>query len=279
MRCLNLVEPESENVREVVMIGEVAIPFAAKRLRRLGVTVCSLPEKVESDVLVVDTYDPNARRMWSSAGDFRLRVLVDDLGGRVPTGFDVVWNPNAYGHRGLYPDFTGVLLTGADSIAIRSDLTRWTGGVAGRVGVAPGGGKILPVLAESFRRVAAFFADHEFAASGDWVPAGWRVIDSQRPWTELTRCERIIVTGGIMTWEAAVVGIPVVVLKTANNQHLVIRWAADHGIPTIDASSTQSPKKLALAVATALPLARPLPGLASGSASVVRRLCSMLKER
>ena len=41
-------------------------------------------------------------------------------------GFDVVWNPNAYGSAALYPRFAGRVLTGAGCVPLRAGLPTWS---------------------------------------------------------------------------------------------------------------------------------------------------------
>src|SRR5688500_9186552 len=96
--------------------GRLDVGFAATRAHDLAVAVGNGPTCfLERCVLVADLYNAGERQRLAARPEPSLRVLVDDVGGEVPAGFDVVWNPNAYGVACLYPAFAGQVIAGPDA--------------------------------------------------------------------------------------------------------------------------------------------------------------------
>lgn len=277
MRCLSLAEAWlASGQREVALVGAVTLAFVVDRARRLGVAMLTPGHGPDGTVLVVDSYDETVRRDAAVNGRYVRRVLVDDLGGAVPTGYDTVWNPNAYGDGSLYPSFAGDLLSGPEAVPLRTDLPTWRGAGTRRIGVALGGGSISSHLVVVLTRLGGRNANHCFAGVGDWVPAGWERFSSHDPWTGLSQCERLVIAAGTMTWEAARVGIPVVVVQTADNQERVADWAEAQGVPTLDLRHVSEEDGLAASLEEVLDKARPLPRIDSGSARVAHWLAASL---
>lgn len=274
MRCLNLAEAWRRTVSGPVSIaGEISLDFVRERAEDLGVPIVENENWPEGEILVVDSYNEAVRADGSIGGRYGRRVLVDDLGEQVPDGYDTVWNPNPYGDEALYPRFAGVLITGRGTVPIRPGLPKWEGSESRRVGVALGGGQVcaetVAVLADLARRTAEL----AFAGVGQWVPPDWTRLSSGDPWADLARCNRVILAAGGTTWEAAFVGVPVVLVVTADNQELVADWASAHGAPIVDFRRVaDDPLAHLLALEAALDSARPLPRLESGSENVARLL-------
>ena len=115
-----------------------------------------------------------------------------------------------------------------------------------------------------------------YAGVGEWVPGSWIRASTAEPWTVLAQCDALITASGTSTWEAAAVGVPVVLLKLAVNQDLVFAWGRSMGVPGVDALEIPNADVLADALAAALPHARPLPNLRSGADWVAGTLQAML---
>ena len=154
MRCATLSGTwQARGCGRAAIRGEVTLPFVQVRLEEVGVAMAAdLPDSGEG-VLVVDTYDIG-ERVACAARAAALRVLVDDLGEAVPSGYDAVWNPNAYGVAELYSSFDGPVLTGPEMVPIRGDLPRWQGTGEGRVGVLLGGGRTPEHVTGALARAA-----------------------------------------------------------------------------------------------------------------------------
>jgi hypothetical protein len=198
------------------------------------------------------------------------RVLVDDEGGAIPNGYDIIWNPNAWSDRGLYPGFEGAVLCGGDYVPLRSDLTKW-GGPSGRGTLVTLGGGTVPVeLRQALEAVGRQRGD--LCGVGEWTPESWTRIAAPDLWRAAAACDRMICAAGVTAWEAAAVGIPVVLVALAANQRPTARWAARAGVPTLDLRETLDTGRLVQALEQAIPRAKPLPPLENGAAAVVRSL-------
>ena len=277
MRCLNVVErwPDVED-SAIGIAGEVTLPFVTERLLRLGITPRPGAEVGSADVLLVDTYDPASRAACAEA-DATVRVLVDDVGERVPPGYSMVVNPNAYGAAALYADFPGPVLTGPENVPLRADLPEWSGAGGGRLGAALGGGMAPPLLREAMALVAGTSGAQAHIAARPFPR--WAAADEQAPWQQLATCDTVIVAGGAMMWEAAAVGVPAVVIQLADNQRLGASWAEAQGVPVVDAVGARSASALAERITTSLAHARPLPPIRDGSRDLAARIRAAWRER
>jgi hypothetical protein len=228
---------------------------------------------------VVDSYDETERLNGGSWRVGTLRVLVDDLGGAIPAGFEVVWNPSPAGGEGLYPEFRGTVLTGEAHVPVRAGLPRWSGGESRRVAVLLGGGRISRALADAMALLAETAPGIAFSGAGDWVPSSWERIEPAQPWPGVIRASTLITAAGTSLLESASTGMPVVVVCTADNQTALAHWAGNAGVPVIDARRAATAQNLATQLGTAIPSARPLPPIANGAPAVARRLLELAVER
>ncbi|MHB1328393.1 MAG: hypothetical protein ACYC2K_09340, partial [Gemmatimonadales bacterium] len=213
---------------------------------------------------------------WSKRGGFSLRILVDDTAdGDLPRGYDVVWNPNAYGSAAMYSNGAATVLAGVDYLAIRDGLPSWQSAGQTEILVTLGGGVPSPVLVDSMRQLDSLLDTDQFVATGDWAPPRWRRIAADRLWAEAPRARQLVVAAGTTVWEAAAVGIPVILLMTAENQRLVYRWGRDAAIPGINTLLVDS-EFLAHQLRALLAVPSPLPSVADGTDRVVGRLADLL---
>lgn len=271
MRLASLGEAWTGGGGRAVLWGRVELPFVAERLAGAGVQVADAPPADGGCVLVVDSYD-EAVRAGCAACPARLRVLVDDLGCPVPAGYGVVWNPNAYGCPALYPGFAGEVLGGPEAVPVRTGLPAWSGAGSPAVGAMLGGGDPGPVLREAMRIVAEALGPKGLIGVGAWVRPPAARSDASRPWTSLSRCGALVTAAGSSVWEAAAVGIPAVVVRTAANQDRIVRWARDAGVPAVDALNADDARALAAEIMDALGRAAPLPRIEPGAGRVAQRL-------
>jgi UDP-2,4-diacetamido-2,4,6-trideoxy-beta-L-altropyranose hydrolase len=273
MRCAALAEAwQRMGLGQTSFAGEITIPFVRDRLRKIGVIVDDVPASSTPRVLVVDTYEAAKRYEFAQRSDFSARVIADDVGGSIPAGYDIVWNPNPYGHAGLYSGFRGSLIAGHQFVPLRPDLPRWEYATTGWTGIMLGGGEITARVLDVVTALPAPDSESRFAGVGDWVPSSWQSVESRNPWDLLARCDRLVTASGTAVWEAAWVGVPVVVLKTASNQELVFEWARRGGVPTLSMLAGSGSLRLTEALRRVLPSARPLPHVANGSERVARTL-------
>jgi hypothetical protein len=269
MRCLTLAESWLALGGRAECWGEVTLKFAERRAAALGVAIMDRPSD-EGAVLLVDVYGQRERLSLAGWPGVARRVLVDDLGGAVPIGYDVVWNPNGYGDLQLYAQFSGEVIAGVDCVPIRRGLPQWVGGGGGAVSF--GGGKLPFALRSALTLLPSTIAEPEGWSVGEYTPPGWRRAREDDTWTDLRHASWLIAAAGSTIWEAAAVGIPVVVVVIAENQSLIGKWTASHGAPVIDIRDRTDPADIAEALATHTEEARRLPRLQSGADAVARRL-------
>lgn len=269
MRCAAFAERwASRTGGRVSLHGELTIPFVRARLEPLPVELAAGPARPPvGAILVVDSYDAGVRAWGARQTGCALRVLVDDMGEPVPAGYDMVWNPNAYGTPALYPGTPACFLGGEDAVPLRRGLPRWEGGEPGTVAVMLGGSRLARRLDGALDRVARLLPEVEL-----------RRIDTAGvpdPWEQVVRCERLLTASGTTVWESAAVGIPVAAVQIVDNQDRVAEWVRSCGAPVLDGRGDRDPDGLAAAMCAALPSARPLRPLRDGSANVADALLRM----
>jgi spore coat polysaccharide biosynthesis predicted glycosyltransferase SpsG len=281
MRTLVLAEAWADSgVGQVGLVGTVDIEFVRGRMAELGIVPeARLPTDGRAAVLVVDSYDEVVRLEGGAWQAGTLRVLVDDLGGGVPAGFEVVWNPNPGGGEFLYPGFPGTVLSGAAHVPVRAGLPQWNGGEPRRVAVLLGGGQVGQMLASAMAQLAEEVPGISFSGAGDWVPPSWERLEPGHLWHGVMRASTLITAAGTSLLEAASARIPVVVLCTADNQVAQSAWARQAGVPVIDVRQAAVAREVATGLGKTLPLARPLPPIDNGAPAVARRLLELVSER
>ena len=261
---------------EPVAIGEHSIPFVAAHYRDLDIKVASGEEPI-GDIVVVDSYDPGIRFRHAQPAGPALRVLLDDTGGLVPPGFDVVWNPNPYGGAEHYPGFAGFVVSGPDHVAVRPDVPPWCR-QNDEVVVSVGGGEPRSTVWDAFEGLLHLLPNEPVAMAGPVAPRGWRHIEPTRFWAEASRAKMLVTAAGGTLWEAAAAGIPVVVLQIADNQRFGYRWARDAGVPGINALLVDG-DFMAHQLRALIGAARPLPRLTNGAGRVAAALARLASAR
>ena len=273
MRCAVLADAwRRASGGRATVYGSVRISFVEERLHALGIAVEDF-DRYQDDhaILVVDSYSDRVR-MRGARAPARLRVLVDDTGNSIPPSFGIVWNPNAYGSAALYPDFSGVLITGVDAVPIRDGLGRWNGRGSSTIGLTIGGGTASALIRAVVAELHAALGSRPLAASRALVPTAQMPLDAASMWRQLAACAAIVCASGSTLWEAAAVGVPVVVVAVAENQLSGLAWAKQQGVPTIDLTQLNDARSAARSILDALALASPLPRLTSGAGRVADRL-------
>lgn len=219
----------------VEVSGALELEFVRRHFDDLGIRRGDRDLPDDGEVVVVDSYNPAIRFAWGRPSPAVLRVLVDDDSPeQVPADYAVIWNPNAYGSADMYPGFPGVVIAGPDHLAIRGDLPRWAGRRGGEIFLTLGGGAPRPVIVEAIHQLDELTPELRYVAVGDWVPSRWRRVGADSFWREAANGSHLITAAGITAWEAAVVGIPVVLLLTAANQRYTYRWGRDSGVPGLN---------------------------------------------
>jgi UDP-2,4-diacetamido-2,4,6-trideoxy-beta-L-altropyranose hydrolase len=273
MRCLTLAEQWLELGGRAECWGKVDLRFVRRRADVLDVPIVTRPTG-EGSVLLVDVYDESERLSLAGANLARRCVLVDDLGSHVPTSYDAVWNPNAYGSADLYGAFGGEVIVGVDCVPIRRGLPRWAPNGAGAISC--GGGEVPPQLRAALSQLPVALAMPHGWSVGAFAPPGWRRADQDDTWSDLRHAAWLITAAGSTVWEAAAVGIPVAVVVFAENQALVGEWAIRNGAPVIDVRNRTDTSDIVTELASKVSEVRPLPRLKSGADQVVRRLLQLL---
>ena len=277
MRCAALAEAWLDlGLGAVRFTGALDLPFAASRAHLL---VARAPDRAGScTVLVSDSYDRLRRERAALRDDVRARVLVDDLCGPVPDGFDAVWNPSPRASLADYPLFRGAVLAGPDVLPIRNGLPRWCRS-SGPTAVLLGGGRPLPHVAAALELIATRWPAADFARLGDWMPAAWAPLNPHQPWDGIAQCGRLLTGAGATLWEAAMVRVPVVVMLLAENQRRGFEWALKAGVAGVDALAERSPEALADQLTAALASAAPLPPMRAGTERVARWIGALAGSR
>jgi UDP-2,4-diacetamido-2,4,6-trideoxy-beta-L-altropyranose hydrolase len=274
MRCITLAEAwAAEGFGPSMIWGTVSIPFVEARLRECRIPLLESSPTNLSSVMIVDSYDDDVRRSTHIA-PAQIRVLVDDLGDTAG-GYDVIWNPNAYSADSLYPGFEGTVLSGERAVPIRSGLPRWKA-ESSMVAVTLGGTRPPNWLIEGLRLWSVSLSEIPLTGESSWCPSEWRSVRADEFWPAFAKSSMLLTSAGTTVWEAANVGIPVCVIVTAPNQQLIAQWAAEHGVPVVDALRLRDPAAIAAAVRAAAPRARALPHLDSGARFVARKVSQLV---
>lgn len=274
MRVLTLAAAWRALGGDAVAVGRIDLPFVARRFQDLGVAVQPGTAPV-GDVLVVDRYDAEHRRMLGAGNGSGLKVLVDDLADDVPAGYDLVWNPNPYASAAHYPGFGGRVLAGSAFVAIREGLPKWQKKLDGDVVVTLGGGVPDRAMIRSFGLLAELMPAERIAIAGHWAPAGCRAVSPDQLWVEAGAGKCLVTAAGGTAWEAAAVGVPIVVVAIADNQRLAFQWARASGVPGADAQSINS-EGLAHQLRALIPAAMIAPALANGAGRVAAELARLV---
>jgi spore coat polysaccharide biosynthesis predicted glycosyltransferase SpsG len=274
MRCASLAEAwKAQGLGDAVVVGTIRLEFARARLEQAGIASHPEPPAPNGrDILVVDSYDRETRERVAGYRDAAMRVFTDDLAEPVPTGFDVVWNPNGCGDPAWYSGFRGAVITGPHTVPLRPDLPRWTRSDENGIGVALGGGQPAGTLVAALATVRASMPGVKFSATGSWAPADWHRVQADNPWQELVRCRALIVVASATFWEASAVGIPLVVLRTQDNQRLVFEYAIERGLPSVNVEASGDATALGDVLADAIPKARPAPRISNGAQQVAQAI-------
>jgi hypothetical protein len=280
MRCAGLAEAwMSGRCGPVSFVGDVNLPAAVRYVSRLGASINKHTEAVPPDAVVVVDHYSDAVRAEMSAVNCALHVLVDDLGGGIGSEFDVIWRPAPSAETNLYPDFQGALLTGVEFLSIRSGLPTWSAAPTSGTAFLLGAARPPQWLSAALSELPAEFDGERFGGVAGLVPDDWEVIDGNDPWPAIAHHRRLVTAAGSTLWEAARVGIPVVVLLIAENQRLNFEWARDQGVPCLDATSYIGQSSLlAQRLLELLPNARRLPTVENGSDRVRDAILDLLDQ-
>ncbi len=280
MRCAGLAEAWiSGRCGPVRFAGDVNLPVAVLYVSRLGATINKSVEAVPPEAVVVVDHYSDAVRAEMSAVNCALHVLVDDLGGNIGSEFDVIWRPAASPETNLYPVFEGAVLTGVEFLSIRSGLPIWSASPTSGTAFLLGAGRPPQWLNAALSKLPADFDGQRFGGVAGLLPDDWELIDGNDPWPAIARYRRLVTASGSTLWEAARVGIPVVVLMIAENQRLNFEWAREQGVPCLDATAYIGQSSLlAQRLMELLPNARRLPAVENGSGRVRDAILDLLAQ-
>ncbi len=258
---------------DVVAVGTVELPFVRRRYDDIGIRMVAQSDPL-GEVLVVDRYDVADRtRLAGTAG--AVKVLVYDVFGVIPAGYDVVWNPNPYASAASYPTFGGVVLAGVEVAAIRDDLPPWRRELEGDVVVSLGGGRPTDSIVAAVALLLQLMPEERFAIAGDWAPSGARVIAPGRLWDEVAAGKCLVTAAGGTLLEGAAVAVPMVVVALADNQGLAYRWARNAGVPGANAMMIDG-EFLAHQLRALIPAAMIAPPLVNGAGRVAEALAQLV---
>jgi len=196
----------------------------------------------------------------------------------VPPGYDGVWLPSPAGDANLFPEFPGAVFTGLESVALRGDLPTWNPTQPPQIGVLLGGGVVPSNVSSSLISLGRGMRPVRFAAAGADLPPGWTRLDPDNPWIDLARCDRLLASAGSIMWEAAAVGIPVVLILTAANQRRNFDWGRCSGVPCIVAEGSTG-GEICGALMEAIPRAMPLPRIRNGAERLASAFDELAREK
>ncbi len=279
MRCAALAEAwRKQEVGRTFILGEISIPFAMQRLEDAGVELVAQPVSIsDRDVVLVDSYESAVRLRGAALAAAGLRVLISDVAEPIPPGFDLVWNPNAYGSTHLYSEFAGPVLTGPGTVPLRADLPVWRQAGNGGFGAALGGGDPPQVVTSALTQLRASMPEVRFSATGNRPSAGWDAVRADRPWEDLAACQAVITAASVTLWEASAIGVPVVVVQTHEHQRMVFEYAVRYGVPYVKCVEFTDSDALCDVIRAALDDARPAPRLENGAPRVVEALRQLIR--
>lgn len=196
--------------------------------------------------LCVDGYAFGPEFHGRARGAARLAV-VDDFGA---PGLDanLVVNGNVYAEEGLYPGTSAPVLSGPRFALLRREFRRGAAPDAPRSGVlvSLGGADpdartapLLEALTEAGVRGTVVVGPQHTAAEALRAHAntlGWRVLDAPATMeAALGGCEVAVIGAGTTTLEALALGTPMVAVRIADNQRLVIEALHARGLAvTVD---------------------------------------------
>lgn len=273
MRCLGILERWVKAGGRVQLWGTIEIDFVRHRAERAGIPIVATPD-ADISILIVDVYDAEERVVLGRMRTVGARVLVDDLGEKIPAGYSAVWNPNAYAERSLYHGFDGYIFAGPEYVPVRERLPAWVGGGAGAVSF--GGIRITERLGSVLEVLPAACGVSMLQCVGTPLPPCCRPVPPDDIWNSLKFAPWFIFAAGSTIWEAAVVGIPSVAVILEANHVLAAGWAASNGVPVVDLRVGESPEEHASTLSNAVTRARPLPELQPGAGVVVRELSALI---
>ena len=168
------------------------------------------------------------------------------------------------------------MLPRLDFLAIRSTFRRVILPILHAFSSEPAGAQVAERGASE---LPGDFEGEHFGGVAGLVPDEWERIDGNDPWPAIARQRRLVTAAGSTLWEAARVGIPVVVVLVAENQRLNFEWAREQGIPCLNASAhTGKPSALAERLMELLPQALPLRAVENGSGRVRDAILELLKQ-
>ena len=273
MRCLSVGREWIAAGGRAELLGDIALPFVARRCASIGVPIVAR-SRDDSAVLLVDLYDEEKRALLGRDSGRATRIVVDDMGETIPPGYDAVWNPNPYGNDDLYSGFDGEIIAGEGYVPIRDGLPLWEGGRGGAISF--GGGMITAGMRRLAEMIPLAIPAETLLWVGGSAPRQIRSVMATDIWREVSRAGWLITSAGSTLWEAAAVGIPVVVMIFSRNHELAALWAGSSGAPVLDMRDNISTDGLARSLATSVRSAAVLPHLQSGTRSVVDRILALI---
>ncbi len=271
MRCLALAEAFCRKGYQVNWAARSLAVALRDRVTRLPTVVYDIDEAVDltetleqcgSDVLIVDTYKLTASEVSALPVNSTICVAVDDNGLLDSPAFDVIVNPNIDASPNRYRKrrADAKLLCGSAYTMIRQEFLDVAGRTRSmlpprRVLVTMGGGDALDTGIAAAETVASALPDAEIqlllgpAASQD-VPA-FRAANvsavgaTDRMAEVLSETDLVISAAGSTTWEICCLGLPAILVVTANNQAGLAKRLAKEGLAlTVDAREEDWPASL-----------------------------------
>lgn len=270
MRCIALAQSWLDAGGDAVFATAMLTPNLEARLwteRMKHVSLVTRPgspddarqtvdaaRRMDTSTVVVDGYHfgTEYQRIMKNAG---LRLLcIDDYGHADYYWADVVINQNTYAHAGFYTDRAPYsrLLLGVRYVLLRREFLRWRGRqrqiskIGRKILVTLGGGdphNVTATVIEALRQVeidglqvVAVVGEHHPLSAAAQSPfrdsrLSIRVITHAENMPALMAWADVVITaGGTTCWESAFMGLPTLVIVTADNQRLSAESLHEKGI-------------------------------------------------
>lgn len=228
-----------------------------------------------ADVMLSDTYALDSAALAAIASTGATHGVVDDFGRLDRWPVDVVVNPNVGSDAEWYPG-AGAALVGPDYALLRAEITeridpeRPIANTGRRLLVCLGGG-VWPAEADALlSALAAELGDAEIrVTTRERVPPGVTAVEPSSLPAQLEWAELAVLSGGVVKYEAAALGVPALLVAIVPHQEEVgTAFAGTGAARYLGALARLEPGEIA---AAALRLARD-PGERAELASAGRAL-------
>ena len=288
MRCLALAQAWRGSGGRVQFVTNATAPALLSRLEQEGGAVhflessrASIPDasetaivarRIGADWLVLDGYDFDSEYVESIQGAGIKVLAVDDLGRGELAAADLILNQNVYASAELYPNHLNLLL-GLKFALLRREFTSMSLNPRGcvdfssRVLVTLGGSDFHNITRAVLDLLSAYdeckleitvLVGPENPHLGSLLFRGSSkheisvLVNPPNIPEIMAGADVVVSAAGSSCWELAFLGVPMVLVVTAENQRLVARGLEEKGVALVLGDYTDFPKSDSLRKLTSL---------------------------